>query len=247
MLLAPISRLWAGVAPAEAPAVSSPPPEVAGLGKGRPTMTATKRTTSTGITSATVNVEFGGGGMSSRQKTVASASPLASTPEAVGGIFAGGGLRRPKSRWALVDRPTVETPTATATKSRSRDDHDAGHKDGGEGDFRTTLLERTLRPRGLSDSSIHSTFIQHGSTAYTNPTGRLVKPTAAPVASTTAHDARRSGMPALTGPVTSTPTASWVKPVRILSQSGGSGSASGSPAPYSLPRGLDSRRREGGH
>jgi hypothetical protein len=33
------------------------------------------------------------------------------------------------------------------------------------GDFHPRLLERTLRPRGLSDSSIHSTFVQHGEQA----------------------------------------------------------------------------------
>ncbi|TFK46903.1 hypothetical protein OE88DRAFT_1706532, partial [Heliocybe sulcata] len=34
--------------------------------------------------------------------------------------------------------------------------------DGEEGGFQRTLLERTLKPRGLSDSSIHTTFMNHG-------------------------------------------------------------------------------------
>jgi hypothetical protein len=46
--------------------------------------------------------------------------------------------------------------------------------DGGEdedSDFPSNLLQRTLRPRGLSDSSIHSTFIAHGP-----PLNRILTP-----------------------------------------------------------------------
>lgn len=260
--LAPISRLWSGAASTEVVTPPSAPVSAASLGKGRPTMTATKRTTSTGITSATVNVEFGGGGMSSRQKTVASSSPLASAPEGVGGIFAGGGLRRPRSRWALVDRPGpgATTSSSGAPKSRSRDDHDAGDKlDSEVGDFRQTLLERTLRPRGLSDSSMHSTFVQHAAAAaYANPTGRLLKSAAQPVAATTTtfDVARRTGVPMSAVPATppvGAGAASWVKPVRIpsasqkRSTSAGSSSRVGSPAAssYAYPKKLESRRREG--
>ena len=54
---------------------------------------------------------------------------------------------------------------------------------GAEGeDFRPNLLERTLRPRGLSDSSIHSTFMNHA-----NPAGRLLTPAGLALSSTTAH------------------------------------------------------------
>ncbi|TDL29974.1 hypothetical protein BD410DRAFT_780491 [Rickenella mellea] len=50
-------------------------------------------------------------------------------------------------------------------------EHGGGADDGdGAEDFRETLLNRTLRPRGLSDSSIRSTFLKHEGAAATSPT-----------------------------------------------------------------------------
>jgi hypothetical protein len=42
--------------------------------------------------------------------------------------------------------------------------------EGGDGRVSGNLLERTLRPRGLSDSSLHSTFLSHGA----SPVSRLI-------------------------------------------------------------------------
>jgi hypothetical protein len=49
-----------------------------------------------------------------------------------------------------------------------------------EDEFRPNLLERTLRPRGLSDSSIRSTFLSHA-----NPSGRLLSPAGLALSATT--------------------------------------------------------------
>lgn len=114
-------------------------------------------------------------------------APRASSSKAVLGIFAGAPKPSESDPWVVVgpkaDRRLRGTPSAanlrTATLSRAAgrrttsirlprnvdavvdvepsiresDDED------GAGERGTTLLERTLRPRGLSDSSIHSSFL----------------------------------------------------------------------------------------
>jgi len=112
--------------------------------------------------------------------------PLAS--KAVMGIFAGAPRSTGPDPWVVVSpkatrgaRVPNDYNSATLTRSslkrgankrlsRNVDavidtesiigDSDIDEQDEAEAsDFRSTLLERTLRPRGLSDSSIHSTFM----------------------------------------------------------------------------------------
>ncbi|GAA5896120.1 hypothetical protein JCM6882_008494 [Rhodosporidiobolus microsporus] len=46
-----------------------------------------------------------------------------------------------------------------------------------------TLLERQLRPRGLSDSSIRSTFLSHGGASRPNPHHRIISPASLAISS----------------------------------------------------------------
>jgi hypothetical protein len=101
-------------------------------------------------------------------------------------IFAGGaggsGSNGGADPWVMLPRnPTgrqLATGNSGAPTSRQRvfqpysKNVDAVVDSVAENDeFRPNLLERTLRPRGLSDSSIHSTFMNHA-----NPSGRLISP-----------------------------------------------------------------------
>lgn len=66
------------------------------------------------------------------------------------------------------------------------DQHAVDDDDDEGGDFPSNLLQRTLRPRGLSDSSIHSTFIAHGP-----PLNRMVTPAGLALSSPTMESSVR--------------------------------------------------------
>lgn len=177
---------------------------------GSSSRTAPKIGASSALAPATVNVEFGrqggirrqvsimpemgDGGLAGRyQASIGRAGP--SNPQGrpparrdLSGIFAGGSTslqsannggpttnsRTSSSRHAPSSRPPQRLPQ---TVDAIIDNKAAT---GEEEDFHPNLLERTLRPRGLSDSSIHSTFLAHA-----NPAGRLLTPAGLALSSAT--------------------------------------------------------------
>ena len=87
-----------------------------------------------------------------------------------------GGVRLPRNVDAIVDVESVHDP------GDDDDDVDHDHRHTGEDDdaievgtraIPGTLLERTLRPRGLSDSSIRSTFLKDGERTDVPPRSTL--------------------------------------------------------------------------
>lgn len=152
-LLAPITRLF-----------SSPSPPFSVASAGPPAMPAPPRPEPTAALAATtVNVEFGSAGIVRRAVSVApkaeATTSASGTRPALGrrglhGIFAGGQLgsgapvsRQPRDQWVVLPNEGPPPP--------------AGQ-----------LLQRQLRPRGLSDSSIHTTFDAHSG----NPVHRVLTP-----------------------------------------------------------------------
>lgn len=200
-LLAPLSRMVGTFLgePNKAPILRQP---------SRPLPT-TKLTGSSGITSATVEVEFGKGATKQAVTVGSSNSGLASTSlqkstssrDSIAGgqstmnssksgsqvkrdlnnIFAGTTKSTAAEPWVVL--PSRNTPSSnpfgrllsnyrpskssTAYAVLDSIPHRAPVDQGPQ----ATLLERTLRPRGLSDSSIRSTFIAHA-----NPHHRIVSP-----------------------------------------------------------------------
>ncbi|KAF7332797.1 hypothetical protein MKEN_00163500 [Mycena kentingensis (nom. inval.)] len=137
----------------------------------------------------TVNVEFSGArAMTSAGTATTAPVPIASpspAPPGVMGIFAGAPRTKTPDPWIVVPHPKVGAPprrnasllhrpvlrqhpnrmsrnvdaildgTGVATPAEGAD------VDGEEADYVGPLLARRLRRRGLSDSSIHSTFASH--------------------------------------------------------------------------------------
>lgn len=193
-LLAPLSRLFYG-----AEAQQSPPPANAraALNRGKP---ASRATASSALAAATVNVEFGGqggirrqvsimpqagdGGLSGKYNSLGKGSAPGTKPARrdLSSIFAGGTGQTSAGGdpWlALPRNPTQRQTMASGAPSTRQRAYQPYSKNvdavvdsvAEDEDFRPNLLERTLRPRGLSDSSIHSTFMSHA-----NPSGRLLSP-----------------------------------------------------------------------
>ncbi|KAH8920110.1 hypothetical protein BT69DRAFT_1336748 [Atractiella rhizophila] len=196
-LLAPFSRFFSSsnFNSPDRTETRSPP-----LGGGR---RMPKLQGSNAVTPATVNVEFGSTGVVRRAVSVnpASLDPVSATTspsrgpgesgvtaggktlkrtvqdvQRLNSIFAGGILRpkaAPQDRWIVL--PNADTlPTASTSTAKAVIDGD-GHGQGtGQGGPR--LLEQTLRSRGLSDSSIHSTFLAHGATQQNSIASRLLTP-----------------------------------------------------------------------
>ncbi|KAL4251121.1 hypothetical protein ABKN59_005618 [Abortiporus biennis] len=71
---------------------------------------------------------------------------------------------------AVIDRDPVQTHPHSQP-STSHDATNADEADEARDVLPDTLLERTLRPRGLSDSSIHTTFMSHGENHDELPAG----------------------------------------------------------------------------
>jgi len=94
---------------------------------------------------------------------------LASTPSSRGALafFAGAPTARPdkEREWIVLPRDSGSDPARTlrARQKRMSRNLEALNFDAQEdGEPEEPILTRTLRPRGLSDSSIRSTFIAHG-------------------------------------------------------------------------------------
>lgn len=191
-ILAPLSRLIYGT---EATNVlmrtqpARPPMQTARTASAR---LAPKLEASSALAAATVNVQFerqggirrqvsimpdkGQNGLSARYQEdgMLSRSPAPDVARRdLSRIFAGGSAYKaaPSDRWVMVQEQRSAAPPGRQTLSQNVnavvDQTAAGYGD----DFEPSLLERTLRPRGLSDSSIHSTFLSHA-----NPATRIITP-----------------------------------------------------------------------
>ncbi|EJD01634.1 uncharacterized protein FOMMEDRAFT_169713 [Fomitiporia mediterranea MF3/22] len=144
--------------------------------------------------SATAPIVVSSGGEAARSETPV---PGTLSSRAVMGIFAGAPQPQKDDPWIFVtskpdkrlrgQKSTMDMRTATLTRSAGRwgaprlprnvdavvDSgsaiHDSDEEENDETNVPNTLLERTLRPRGLSDSSIRSTFLNDGA----NPTSPI--------------------------------------------------------------------------
>lgn len=150
-LLAPIARLF-----------SSPSPPVS-VAETRPSLSGPKPEPTAALAPTTVNVAFTGSGKLRRAVSVApkaeatTSVTIANRPplprQGLRGLFVGGGLG-PTPAAAKVRDPWVMLPNEDRPPPPGQ------------------LLQRTLRPRGLSDSSIHTTFDAHAG----NPVNRVLTP-----------------------------------------------------------------------
>lgn len=190
-LLAPISRLlWSqssgnSTAPAQRSLRRKP--------SAHPT---SKLTALRAVAAETVNVEFGSGAVKQAISAPQSGPPSRDSqfrPSALDGdarsglrnIFAGssrqGVLRADREDgWVSLARPTAAPPgrqqkqgappTLSSTMDAVLDNFAQSHQQAAQAVPHPKLLERTLRPRGLSDSSIHSTFTSHANPAQVTTT-----------------------------------------------------------------------------
>jgi len=173
--LAPLSRLWsAGPVQGHTSAELSKPSLAS---TGRPaTRLVPKLTAASGITSDMVVVKRQVSSSLSAESSSSSAMPRPIERKSgkdatlLRSIFAGGnGLpgRTSADGWISVRGNTSAAPfgrqTMAAPLTQATDAvlDSFSRVTGDEDDYRPNLLERQLRPRGLSDSSIHSTFIAH--------------------------------------------------------------------------------------
>lgn len=179
-LLAPLSRLLFSQPAASSPADDKMLRRKASARPG-PKLTALRS-----VAAENVNVEFGSGSV--KQAAVIARARAgrddASTPDARSGlrhIFAGSHNR--PSGIAREDRDNgwvgLAGPPDRQRASRPLSSHMDAVLDNFAGqqhqqqDEHPKLLERTLRPRGLSDSSIHSTFTAHGAGGHHVTASRL--------------------------------------------------------------------------
>lgn len=177
-LLAPLSRLLFSQ-----PTVSSPAEDKM-LRRKASARPGPKLTALRSVAAENVNVEFGSGSV--KQAAVIARArggrDDASTPDARSGlrhIFAGShtrptgiaredrdngwvGLAGPPDR-QRASRPLSSHMDAVLDNFAGQQQHHHQHEE------HPKLLERTLRPRGLSDSSIHSTFTAHGAAGGAGP------------------------------------------------------------------------------
>lgn len=202
-LLAPLSRLFYG-----GDALAGNRAGTAHGQGGMKSRAAPKIEASSALATATINVEFGGqggirrqvsimpqsgdGGLAGKYNSLGKGLPNHSKPprRELSSIFAGGsGATRAPSgdHWVVLPRGSTARQASGAPASRQLPHQRySRHVDAvvdnvpEEDDFRPNLLERTLRPRGLSDSSIHSTFLAHA-----NPSGRLISPAGLALSATT--------------------------------------------------------------
>ena len=207
-LLAPLSRLFGSSLLGVADPAESVAPRAATNSRATPTIRPIgKLSGSSGVSSATVSVEFNSG-VAGRVVAVGGAgvaSPKLSSPRdgaaAAGAnksgtqvrrdlnsIFAGGlsstATRSPTDPWVVVPPPPPPTrqfssnpfgrllasyrPALSSTTNAVLDSIPHAPQ---STNYEPPLLERTLRARGLSDSSIRSTFVAHA-----NPHHRIITP-----------------------------------------------------------------------
>lgn len=201
-LLAPFSRLWSYGTETQ-PAAPAPAADKPVLGQRAHSKAAPKLSASSALATATVNVEFGGqggirrqvsimpqdgaGGLSARYQAglgIGTAAPRTrqGMNRQISSIFAGGAAGSVCSRQIATGNASISRNRQSRYHTLSQNVNaviDNPAEGGEEDDFRPNLLERTLRPRGLSDSSIHSTFLAHA-----NPAGRLLTPAGLALSST---------------------------------------------------------------
>lgn len=194
-LLAPLSRLFYGT---EGQQTTPPHNARAPPNRVKP---ASRAAASSALAAATVNIEFGGQGGIRRQVSImpqsgdgglagkynslgkGSAPGIKPAKRDLSSIFAGGGGSNAGlggDPWVPLPRNPSQRHNANTAAPNSRQRVYQPYSKNvdavvdsvaEEDDLRPNLLERTLRPRGLSDSSIHSTFLAHA-----NPSGRLLSP-----------------------------------------------------------------------
>ena len=181
--MAPISKLFLPIAPVDRHATLVPPTNTKGT--SRPPRFIPKLGPALAASATTVNVEFSGTGRS--VTNAFSPQPLPQTDShsdtvpGVMGIFAGAPRINAESDPWVVIPPVLQKSqsfrkkdmsTSTISRSIGRknpsglsrnvdaviDIDKSQDVDEEESDLVSPLLERTLRRRGLSDSSIHSTF-----------------------------------------------------------------------------------------
>ncbi|GAA5835416.1 hypothetical protein JCM11251_005229 [Rhodosporidiobolus azoricus] len=209
-LLAPLSRFFGASLSPDEPSLSRP----ASSAQLRPP--ALKRGGSSTVSTATVNVEFGGGAV--RQATTGVTEPTASrgnrpgprprqVKREISSIFAGASTRSASpadlvppaqnSSSRLVSAASTAStyipfgrllpsfrPAMSSTTNAVLDSIPHGPSSSAIDDEPApTLLERQLRPRGLSDSSIRSTFLSHGGAARPNPHHRIISPASLAISS----------------------------------------------------------------
>lgn len=215
-LLAPLSRLFYRAEPQPAPAAK--PKLRPELGRVKSSARfVPKLSASSALASATVNVEFGGQGGVRRQVSIMpqdgsgglstayqkqgsiGRNGQKATRKGLSSIFAGGaGLQSPTADpWVVLPGHASRQQKSGAPASRmsvyqpmSRGvEAIIDNVPEREDEFAPNLLERTLRPRGLSDSSIHSTFMSHA-----NPANRLLTPAGLALSSSTTKDPAGNGL-----------------------------------------------------
>ena len=198
--LAPLSRLLSAASAVVAPGIevapASPLPKPPAQRLVRP---APKQMPSSGLTSATVNVEFGSGVVRRIASVAPTDEPVEGTTRPVPGranmtgrrgdlrsIFAGGGagsapewvvLGNGRQTAAPFGRQAAMPSPLSRQANAVLDTFADPRKTPSTGAQSADLLHRTLRPRGLSDSSIRSTFEEHAATSA-RPVARLLTPAA---------------------------------------------------------------------
>lgn len=227
-LLAPLSRLL-GVASPEQATLSA-------AENARPSLAQSRRGGSSTVSTATVNVEFGGGavrpapssapspdaaarrggphgaaepeprqvrrelssifagastttrrtqlpGPAAQGRAIPASSAAASTSRLVSAAASAATSYIPFGRILSSYRPAMSStanavidfiPSAPPALESPFDEDDTEEGDGDAYSPPSTLLERQLRPRGLSDSSIRSTFVSHAGHMRPNPQHRIV-------------------------------------------------------------------------
>ena len=220
-LLAPLSRLFGGALLGVADPAETIAPRPSVNSRATPTIRPIgKLSGSSGVSSATVSVEFNSG-VAGRVVAVGGAgvaSPKVASPrEGLAGvnksgtqvrrdlnsIFAGGlssaATRSPTDPWVVVAPPPPPSSTRhfssnpfgrllasyrPALSSTTNAVLDSIPHAPQTTDYQPPLLERTLRARGLSDSSIRSTFVAHA-----NPHHRMITPATLALSSERSNEA----------------------------------------------------------
>lgn len=204
-LLAPLSRLFYG---SEGQQTTPPHNARAAVNRAKPSSRAAASSALAAATvnvefggqggirrQVSIMPQSGDGGLAGKYNSLGKGSAPNTKPARrdLSSIFAGGGgasaVTGQGDPWTMLPRNPSQRQSlhSAAPNSRQRvyqpysKNVDAVVDSVAEEDeFRPNLLERTLRPRGLSDSSIHSTFMAHA-----NPSGRLLSPAGLALSATT--------------------------------------------------------------
>jgi hypothetical protein len=177
--MAPISKLF-GATNSQASINNSPGRPVRAATQRMPSRVAPKLGPALAASTTTVNVEFSGSGVG-RTNTISIQQPqpqhaLRQTSSSnFMGIFAGAPkMPSPSDPWIVI--PEAPTPSQTSSSgggpplssrfSRNVDAVIDASNPNASQEENTRIPDRPLRRRGLSDSSIHSTFVAHKEDTY---------------------------------------------------------------------------------